>query len=89
MADVELGDNFRLIDKGSLTDRIRGVKLEEVTYPPQYLPNISHTLWFRLVPEKSERIWKYIHSEMSMVIDCAKDLFPDLMATLYVSVDSH
>jgi len=89
IADVEIGDNFRLIDKASLSDRIRGVKLEEVRYPPQYLPNISHTLWFKLVPEKSERIWKYIHQEMSMVIDCAKDLFPDLMATLYVSVDSH
>ncbi len=89
VSDVELGDNFRLIDKGSLADRIRGVKLVEVSYPPQYLPNISHTLWFKLVPEKSERIWKYINEEKSMVIDCAKDLFPDLMATLYVSVESH
>lgn len=87
--DIVIGDNFRLIDQRSLSDRIRGVKLLEVRNPPQYLPNIAHTLWFRMDFENSERIWKYISEEKNMVIDCAKDLFPNLTATLYVSVDSH
>lgn len=87
--DIEVGDNFRLIDRKSLSDRIRGVKLLEIRNPPQYLPNIAHTLWFRLDCDNSERIWKYINEEKNMVIDCAGDLFPNLTATLYVSVDSH
>ena len=87
--DIEVGDNFRLIDRKSLSDRIRGVKLLEIRNPPQYLPNIAHTLWFRLDCDSSERIWKYINEEKNMVIDCAGDLFPNLTATLYVSVDSH
>ena len=87
--DIEIGDNFRLIDRKSLSDRIRGVKLLEIRNPPQYLPNIAHTLWFRLDCDNSERIWKYINEEKNMVIDCAGDLFPNLTATLYVSVDSH
>ncbi len=87
--DIEVGDNFRLIDRKSLSDRIRGVKLLEIRNPPQYLPNIAHTLWFRLDCDSSERIWKYINEEKNMVIDCAGDLFPNLTATLYVAVDSH
>lgn len=87
--DIEIGDNFRLIDKKSLSDRIRGVKLLEIRNPPQYLPNIAHTLWFKLDCDSSERIWKYIKEEKNMAIDCAGDLFPNLTATLYVGVDTH
>ena len=86
--DIEEGDNFRLIDKKSFSDRIRGVKLSEVRYPPQYLPTIGHTLWFKVMLSQSENIWKYITEERNMVIDCAGDLFPDLKATLYVSIES-
>ncbi len=89
IADIEIGDNFRLIDKKSLSDRIRGVKLLEIRNPPQYLPNIAHTLWFKLDCDSSERIWKYIREEKNMAIDCANDLFPNLTATLYVGVDTH
>lgn len=87
--DIEIGDNFRLIDKKSLSDRIRGVKLLEIRNPPQYLPNIAHTLWFKLDCDSSERIWKYIKEEKNMAIDCAGALFPNLTATLYVGVDTH
>ena len=77
------------MDKKSLSFRIRGVKLLEIRNPPQYLPNIAHTLWFKLDCDSSERIWKYIKEEKNMAIDCAGALFPNLTATLYVGVDTH
>ena len=45
---IESGDNFRLLDPASYTERIRGVKLSYVRYPPQYLPQSNFNLLFRL-----------------------------------------
>lgn len=87
VADVENGDNFRLIDKASFTDRVRGVKLAELRFPPHYLPNLPNTLWFKVMNEESPRIWHYITKEHEMIIDSAHDMFPNLKATLYVSVE--
>jgi type VI secretion system ImpJ/VasE family protein len=83
--DVETGDNFRLIDKNSFTDRVRGVKLAELRYPPSYLPLSPDTLWFKVLTGESQRIWKYISEDHCMIIDSARELFPNLQATLYVN----
>lgn len=83
--DIEAGDNFRLIDRGSFTDRVRGVKLAALRYPPSYLPLAAGTLWFRVMAGESKRVWKYITEDHAMIIDSARDLFPNLSATLYVN----
>lgn len=87
--NVENGDNFRLIDKSSFTDRIRGVKLSELRLLPHYLPNLPNTIWFKVQREQSERVWKFIAEDRMMIIDSAKDLFPQLKATLYVNVEEN
>ncbi len=85
--DIEGGDKFRLLDRESIVDRVRGVKLVRLRYPPQYLPSLTNTLWFRVMSDESERIWSLISEEKNMVIDCVHDLFPNLKATLYVSIE--
>lgn len=85
--DVEDGDNFRLLDKESFGDRIRGVKLVHLRYPPQYLPSLVGVVWFKVMCDESERMWSLIAEEKSMIIDCVHDLFPNLKATLYVNVE--
>lgn len=85
--DIEGGDKFRLLDRASIADRIRGVKLVRLRYPPQYLPSLTNTVWFRVMTEESERVWSWISEEKNMVIDCVNDLFPNLKATLYVNVE--
>ena len=81
--DIENGDNFRLIDERSVSDRIRGLKLTEVRYPPQYLPNLTNTLWVKVQREQSSRMWQYISEERNMMIDFAVEIFPALKVTLY------
>lgn len=34
---------------------------------------------------ESKRVWKYITEDHAMIIDSARDLFPNLSATLYVN----
>lgn len=87
--DIESGDKFRLLDKESFGDRIRGVKLVRLRYPPQYLPSLGGTVWFRLMTQESERMWSMIAEEKCMIIDCVQELFPNLKATLYVSVEEN
>ncbi len=88
VADIQEGDNFRLIDKDSFNARIRGVKLEEVRFLPHYLPQLSNTIWFKLKHEDQDRAWQFIAQSRSMIIDCARELFPNLKATLYVNVEN-
>lgn len=83
---IEEGDKFRLIDPQSFKERIRGVKLGYVRFPPQALPALSRTLWFRLQPEESRRLFAYIMEDKAMLIDYAPALFPSLQATLYCQV---
>ncbi len=85
--DIEAGDKFRLLDRDSFGDRIRGVKLVRLRYPPQFLPSLSNTVWFRLMNRESERMWSMIAEEKCMIIDCVQELFPNLKATLYVSIE--
>lgn len=87
IASIENGDNFRLLDIGSFRDRVRGVKLSHVRYPPHFLPSLNHTLWFKLMIEESLRTWNYIFEERSMVIDYAAALFVNLKASLYFSIE--
>lgn len=87
IADVENGDNFRLLDVESFKDRVRGVKLMHLRYPPHFLPSLNHTLWFRLMIEDSLKVWDYIREDRAMVIDYAPSLFVSLRASLYFSVE--
>lgn len=86
VADIEEGDKFRLLNRGSYGDRIRGVKLARLRFPPHYLPNLPGTVWFRLMTSESERMWTHISEEKRMIIDCVHDIFPNLKAALYVNV---
>ena len=85
--DIEAGDKFSFLDWDSFGDRIRGVKLVRLRYPPQFLPSLSNTVWFRLMNRESERMWSMIAEEKCMIIDCVQELFPNLKATLYVSIE--
>lgn len=82
---IEEGDNFRLLDIESFKDRIRGIKLSHLRYPPHFLPTLNHTLWFKVMVEDSLRVWNYIHEDRAMVIDYAPNLFADLKASLFFS----
>lgn len=89
IADIENGDNFRLLDIESFKDRIRGVKLVHLRYPPHFLPSLNHTIWFKLMVEDSLKIWNYIREDRAMVIDHVPSLFVNLSASLYFSVEQN
>ncbi|MCR5084853.1 MAG: type VI secretion system baseplate subunit TssK [Succinivibrionaceae bacterium] len=86
ISQVEDGDNLRLIDAGSLGDRVRGLKLSYLRYPPQFLPNTPDCLWFKVMRDQAPRVWKYIVDDHKMVIDFAGEIFPGLRATVYMSI---
>jgi type VI secretion system ImpJ/VasE family protein len=81
---LEQGDTFRLINTSAKSQRIRGIKLSEMRYPPRFLPVIDGILWFRLDITESARVWKEMCEEKGMIIDYAHDLFPDLEASLFI-----
>ena len=83
---VEGGDHFKLVNPNSRSERIRGVKLVEMRYPPRFLPVLPDTLWFKLQRTESQRVWRDICDEHAMLIDRVKDLFQNLEATLYITV---
>lgn len=87
--EVESGDNFRLLEPAAVRSRIRGVKLREMRYPPRYLPVLAHTAWFRLETESSELAWSAIVRSGRAAIDCVASHFPDVTASLYVTVLHH
>lgn len=87
IADIESGDNFRLMDQNSAQSRVRGVKLSYVRFPPRYLPlQGSDTVYFKLMREDSARVWRYIVEDHQMVIDYAQSMFKKFNAKLYISV---
>lgn len=81
---IEAGDNFRLLDPTSYNERIRGVKLSYVRYPPQYLPQGNYNLLFRVKMDESARVWQYILSDKAMLIDYAAELWGPVQAQLMV-----
>jgi type VI secretion system ImpJ/VasE family protein len=83
---IEQGDNFRLINPASKSLRIRGIKLSEMRYPPRFLPVMDWTLWFKLDIVESSRVWKEMCEEKGMLIDCARELFPGLEVSLFITV---
>ncbi|MDR1148150.1 MAG: type VI secretion system baseplate subunit TssK [Spirochaetaceae bacterium] len=83
---LEQGDNFRLIYPSAKHLRIRGIKLSEIRYPPRFLPIIEWVLWFKLDIVESAKVWQEICAEEAMIIDCARDIFPDLEASLFITV---
>ena len=89
LKDIEAGDNFRLIDRGSLESRVRGVKLSYSRFPPRYLPlENSNTVYFKVMKDESARIWRYILDDKTMIIDCAHSLLDKFTAKLFVLTEN-
>ncbi|MCQ2914193.1 MAG: type VI secretion system baseplate subunit TssK [Alphaproteobacteria bacterium] len=83
---LEKGDTFKIINPRAKMMRIRGIKLSEMRYPPRFLPNLNNTLWFKLDVEETPKTWQDICSEHGILVDYAKDLFPSLEATLFLTI---
>lgn len=85
---VENGDNFKLVNPASARLRVRGMKLNEMRYPPRFLPALPDTLYFKLDRAESRRIWSEICNERAMILDWADEIFPELKAFLFITVTS-
>jgi type VI secretion system ImpJ/VasE family protein len=83
---LEQGDTFKLINPGAKSLRIRGMKLAGMQYPPRFLPILEDTLWFRLDQAESAKVWRDMCEEKGMIIDYARDLFPGLETSLFITV---
>jgi predicted component of type VI protein secretion system len=83
---LETGDTFKLINPSAKTIRIRGMKLQQIRYPPRFLPVISNTLWFKFLLTDSSRVWNDMCQEKKILIDWAHNLFPSLEASLFITM---
>jgi type VI secretion system ImpJ/VasE family protein len=83
---LEQGDTFKLINPRAKSLRVRGMKLAGMRYPPRFLPVLEGTLWFRLDLAESAKVWRDMCEEKGMVIDYARDLFPGLEASLFITI---
>jgi type VI secretion system ImpJ/VasE family protein len=83
---LEQGDTFKLINPRAKSLRVRGMKLAGMRYPPRFLPILEGTLWFRLDLDESAKMWRDMCEEKGMVIDYARDLFPGLETTLFITI---
>lgn len=86
---IESGDKFRLLDPASYSERIRGVKLSYLRYPPQYLPHSDFNLLFRVKTDESVRVWHYIMSDKAILLDYAPELWGPIKAQLIVVNSTH
>jgi predicted component of type VI protein secretion system len=83
---LEQGDTFKLINPKAKSLRTRGMKLTGMRYPPRFLPVLEGTLWFRLDLAESSKVWRDMCEEKGMVIDFARELFPRLETSLFITV---
>ncbi|MDR1031272.1 MAG: type VI secretion system baseplate subunit TssK [Treponema sp.] len=83
---LEQGDTFKLINPKAKSQRIRGMKLSWMRYPPRFLPVLDGTLWFRLDLAESSRVWRDMCEEKGMVIDYVRERLPDLELSLFITV---
>jgi type VI secretion system ImpJ/VasE family protein len=83
---LEQGDTFKLINPQAKSLRVRGMKLTGMRYPPRFLPVLERTLWFRLDLDESAKVWRDMCEEKGMVIDYARDIFPNLETSLFITV---
>ncbi|MDR2747558.1 MAG: type VI secretion system baseplate subunit TssK [Treponema sp.] len=83
---LEQGDTFKLINPRAKSLRIRGMKLTGMRYPPRFLPVLEKTLWFRLDLAESAKVWRDMCEEKGMLIDYARELFPGLETSLFITV---
>ena len=87
---VEKGDNFRMTGLQLRDKRVRGLKLDEMRYPPRYFPALPDTVWFKVDTEQnSAHIWQLICDERKIALDWAESVFPDLSATLFITMSEH
>ncbi|MDR2102846.1 MAG: type VI secretion system baseplate subunit TssK [Treponema sp.] len=83
---LEQGDTFKLINPRARSLRVRGMKLTGMRYPPRFLPVLEGTLWFRLDLAESVKVWRDMCEEKGMVIDYARELFPNLETSVFITV---
>ena len=89
VGDIESGDSFRLIDKGSIDSRVRGVRLSYSRFPPRYLPVMSsNTAYFKVMKDEAARMWRYIMDDRAMVLDFAPSMSGRLSAKLYILIEN-
>ena len=67
--------------------RIRGLKLIENRYPPRYFPALPDTMWFKVEKEEgTAHVWRAICEERGIVLDWAESVFPELEASLFITL---
>ena len=89
IGEIESGDSFRLIDRGSIDSRVRGVRLCHSRFPPRYLPVMSsNTVYFKVMKDESARMWRYIMDDRAMVLDYAPSMNGKFSAKLYILIDN-
>ena len=89
IGEIESGDSFRLIDKGSIDSRVRGVRLSHSRFPPRYLPVMnSNTVYFKVMKDESARMWRYIMDDRAMVLDYAPSINSRFTARLYILIEN-
>ncbi len=89
IGEIESGDSFRLIDRGSIDSRVRGVRLCHSRFPPRYLPVMSsNTVYFKVMKDESARMWRYIMDDKAMVLDYAPSMNGKFSAKLYILTDN-
>lgn len=87
---VEKGNNFHITSLKLADKRVRGIKLSETRYPPRYFPALPDTVWFKVERgDASAHIWQMICEERTMILDYAKSVFPELEATLFITMSEH
>jgi len=64
---VERGDAMRLINPSSVLERIRGLQLQELRYPPRSIPAIPNSFWFIVSRSSAPRVWNKIMEEGAVV----------------------
>jgi len=82
---LETGDTFKLVNPGAKNVRVRGARVEHIRYPPRFLPVMNGCLWFRLLLAESSRVWYEMCQEKGVLIDWARDLYPDISVSLFIT----
>jgi len=82
---VENGDHFKMIYPSGADDRVRGVKLSELRYPPRFLPVVPNAVWFVMQVDENPHVWEGIQKESAILLDWGEGLFPQMAATMFIT----
>ena len=64
---VERGDAMRLINPSSIWERIRGLQLQELRYPPRSIPAVPNSFWFIVNRTSAPRVWDKMMEEKAAI----------------------